>query len=92
MLRVKEIAKEKGISMSEVAKRMNMTAPGLSMALSRNLTLDVMKRIADALEVEIWELFTKKEKTEIAGFVKVKGNIYEITSKEDIDKLLNLLK
>lgn len=64
MLRVKEIAKEKGLSMSDVAKRMNMSQSGLSMALSRNLTLDVLKRIADALEVEIPDLFERKKEEE----------------------------
>ena len=39
MLRVKEIAKEKGITMQVLAKRMGITQPGLSMLLNRNLTL-----------------------------------------------------
>ena len=32
MLRVKEIAKDKGLTMADVAKRMNMSQSGLSMA------------------------------------------------------------
>lgn len=64
MLRVKEIAKEKGLTMADVAKRMNMSQSGLSMALNRNLTLDVLSRIADALEVEIPDLFERKKEEE----------------------------
>ena len=36
----------------------------LSMALNRNLTLDVLNRIADALEVEIPDLFERKKEEE----------------------------
>ena len=60
----KEIAKEKGLTMADVAKRMNMSQSGLSMALNRNLTLDVLSRIADALEVEIPDLFERKKEEE----------------------------
>lgn len=59
MLRVKEIAKEKGITMQVLAKRMGITQPGLSMLLNRNLTLQKLCDIAEALEVPVSELFTK---------------------------------
>ena len=59
-----KIAKEKGLTMADVAKRMNMSQSGLSMALNRNLTLDVLNRIADALEVEIPDLFERKKEEE----------------------------
>lgn len=57
MLRVKEIAKEKGITMQVLAKRMGITQPGLSMLLNRNLTLQKLLDIAAALEVHVSELF-----------------------------------
>ena len=47
MLRVKEIAKEKGITMQVLAKRMGITQPGLSMLLNRNLTLQIMELMED---------------------------------------------
>ncbi len=59
MLRVKEIAKEKGITMQVLAKRMGITQPGLSMLLSRNLTLQKLYDISEALEVPVSELFEK---------------------------------
>lgn len=64
MLRVKEIAKEKGITMQVLAKRMGITPPGLSMLLNRNLTLQKLNDIAEALEVPITDLFeTSKSNT-----------------------------
>lgn len=61
MLRVKEIAKEKGITMQVLAKRMGITQPGLSMLLNRNLTLQKLLDIAAALEVHVSELFEKSK-------------------------------
>ena len=88
MLRVKEIAREKGLTMSDVAKRMDISPSGLSMALSRNVTMEVLERIAKALQVKISDLF--EEPSNISGFIKVKGVIYEIRSFEDLEKILKL--
>ena len=66
MLRVKEIAKEKGITMQVLAKRMGITQPGLSMLLNRNLTLQKLLDIAAALEVHVSELFENPKTNTIA--------------------------
>ena len=60
MLRVKEIAKEKGITMQVLAKRMGITQPGLSMLLNRNLTLQKLYEIAKALDVPFLSYLKKK--------------------------------
>ncbi len=65
MLRVKEIAKEKGITMQVLAKRMGITQPGLSMLLNRNLTLQKLCEIAKALEVPVPELFKEEESSSV---------------------------
>lgn len=91
MLRVKELIKEKGLTMADVARKMEMSGPGLSMALSRNMTLDVINRIADAIGVEVWELFMKSEKENIAGYIEIDGVIHKISSKDDIKKIAEKL-
>lgn len=73
MLRVKEIAKEKGLTMSDVAQKMGISPSGLSMALSRNVTIEVLERIAKALQVKISELFD--EPSDVCDFVKVRNYI-----------------
>lgn len=58
MLRVKEIAKEKGLTVADVAKRMDIQAPALSRIINgSNTTTDTLQKIANALEVSIPELF-----------------------------------
>lgn len=90
-LKIKEIIKEKGTTMSEVAEKIGTKQAALSRAISDdgNPTLSLLTRTADALGVPITELF---ENDGIVGFVKVKGNTYEINSIADIEKLLQEIK
>lgn len=65
MLRVKEIAKEKKLSIADVAKRMGIQAPALSRIINgSNTTTDTLQKIADALEVSISELFETPQASE----------------------------
>jgi transcriptional regulator with XRE-family HTH domain len=57
MLRVKEICREKGLTVAEVAKRMNISAPALSATINGNPTYEMLQRIATALVVPVTALF-----------------------------------
>lgn len=82
MLRVKDICKEKGITLADLAKKMGLSPSGLSMALNRNMTLEVLKKIADALEVNISELFEKRDDVEL--YVKYNDEMYPLTNQDII--------
>lgn len=56
-LRVKEICKEKGITIQELADNMEMKRESLSRAINGNPTLETLEKIATALGVNISELF-----------------------------------
>lgn len=85
MLRVKEIAKEKGITIADVAKRMGILPPALSRIINgSNTTVETLQRIADALDVTIPELF--EEKKEISILLEFKGETKRITE-TDLIKL-----
>lgn len=60
MLRIKEVIKEQGTSVQEVAKKMGVQPPSLSRAINGNTTVEMLDRIAGALGVSITELFEKK--------------------------------
>lgn len=83
MLRVKDICKEKGITLADLAKKMGLSPSGLSMALNRNMTLEVLKKIADALEVNISELFEKRDDVEL--YVKYNDEMYPLTNQDIIE-------
>ena len=62
MLRVKDILKEKGMTQKELAEKMGVAEISLSRSISAtgNPSLDTLKKIADALNVDISELFGGK--------------------------------
>ena len=57
MLRIKEVIREKGLTVKEVAEKLGMSSPSLSDAINGNPTADKLERIASALNVPITELF-----------------------------------
>lgn len=61
MLRIKEIIKEKGTSVQEVAKKMGIQPPSLSRAINGNTTVEMLEKIADAIGCEVSDFFERKE-------------------------------
>lgn len=62
--RIKELCKEKGITISSIAEQIGTTQTSLSRALSDsgNPTLDTLGKIANALGVSMSELFEQPQK------------------------------
>lgn len=56
-MRVREILKEKGISVNEFAETLGISRQALTRQLQGKLLVETAQRMADALGVEIWELF-----------------------------------
>ena len=58
--RIKELLKDKGITLLELSEKIGMKSPHLSVALSEkgNPTVATLEKIASALSVEVSELFT----------------------------------
>lgn len=81
-LRVKEICKEKGISLKVLSEKMGITPSALSQCLSSpNPSIQSLERIAKTLRVNLSELFDKDYGV-INGFVEVNNTIYSISSRE----------
>jgi transcriptional regulator with XRE-family HTH domain len=57
MMRIKEVIKENGLTVKEVANKLGMTSPSLSDAINGNPTVEKVERIAEAIGVPISELF-----------------------------------
>ena len=56
-MRIKEVIKEKKLTMKDVAILMGISQPSLSRAISENPTVDTLNRIAAALNVPVVDLF-----------------------------------
>ena len=59
-MRIKEVMKEKGVGVQELADKLGVSRQALSRQINGNLMVDTAQRIADALGVSIAELFESK--------------------------------
>ncbi len=86
-LRIKELRKRKGLSQEEVAEKAE-TSPNYVSRMERgteNPTLDMLIKISEALEVDMWELFDFKHQENAKALKEILRKIAgEI---EDEDKL-----
>ena len=91
-IRIKELCQSKGITQNELADKMGISDIRLNKTLSGDYPqLQTFERLANDLEVDIAELFVRNTTdSEVNGYVKVKGTLYEIHSFEDLEKLLKL--
>lgn len=57
--RVKYLLKQKGMSAKDLAQKIGISEGALSLSLSGNPTLSRLQEIADALDIEMAELFSQ---------------------------------
>ena len=91
-LRVKEIAKQKGLTLAKVAEMLEIHPVNLSSTLNGNPTLSTLSRIAEVLQVEVTDLIETENKPIVSGFVKVNGEVIELSSIADLEQALNKAK
>ena len=60
-LRIKEVIKEKGMTITELADKMGINRVNLSNMVNGNPTVETLNKIADALEVSVTELFEQSK-------------------------------
>lgn len=88
-LRIKEVIKSKGLDVKSLADILGMNRVSLSNIINGNPTLETLQKIATALNVEIWELFTESTaKGDLYGFIEYRQTVYKIDSKEALTSLL----
>ena len=85
--------------MKDLAVQMGRTPESLSRSLSNGTTTKMLEEIAKTLGVQVIELIdgyipssvnSKSLNSEVNGYVKVKGTLYEVHSFEDLEKLLKM--
>ena len=88
---VREILKEKGISIKELAAGMGVTPSAVSQLLANpNPSIQQLERIANVIGVDVMDLFGQ-DFSYINGYIETGNNIYPIKSREQfigiIDKV-----
>lgn len=91
--RIKELCKEKDITLEELAKAINTSQSSISRIITGNgnPTMETLKKIAEALGVKLSDLFEKKE-SDIIGFLRVHGYLKQVASLEDLEQLVDDIK
>lgn len=64
-LRIKEVIKEQGYTIEEAANKIGISRSGLNQHLNGNPSVEVLQRIAEALNVHISDLFEQPSKDTI---------------------------
>jgi len=85
-MRIKEIIKEKGLTIAEVAVRMGVSSPSLSRAINSNTTVEMLNRIAVALDVPVSSLLDVE--SNLYGVVIFKFKTYKIDSDQALKSFL----
>ena len=91
--RVKEILKEKGIKMKELAVEIGITPESLTRALQGNPQYLTLKKIADYLSVPVKDLFrdgnvTKTTNNNIKGCVFINEEMFAFNSRVELEDFL----
>lgn len=91
-LRIAEILQEKGISKTEFAEMMGIKKQNVNVLLETN-NIKKLDEIATVLNVELSELWKGNNVSvkSINGFVEYGDVIYTIKSKEDFNKLYQII-
>lgn len=93
MLRINEIRKDKGYTLKELADKIGVSLSGLNQQIGGNPTIETLEKIAGALDVEVWELFTTStSKEEITALVDHRGQLYKATSIEELERIIEEIK
>ena len=87
-LRIKELCKQKHITMAEIAKQMGINPITLSQSLNGNPTLSRLQEVADILGVDVSELFEQPLDKRLHGVLYVNGAPVIVNNKQDIEDIL----
>ena len=84
-LRVKELLKQKGLRMADLADRVGINQSNLQKSLSGNPTIQTLQDVADALNVQLGELFPSSVMTPTTKSLMIMdGRTYGIVPMQNI--------
>ena len=88
--RVKGLCREKGITIKQLAEKMNIVPESLSRAINGNPHLSTIRKIAEALGVSVADLFDRSD-DELRAIVVCDGKTYTATTKQELKAIADAL-
>lgn len=95
-MRIKEILKEKGITLSQLADTMGVSRQALSRQVAGKLLVEKAEEIANALNVPMWQLFASSEEVagngdELTASISYKGEFFNTHSMQELKQYVDKL-
>lgn len=88
---IKDILREKGMSVKELAEKLEVSRQALSKQIQGKMLVETAEKIATALDVPLWRLFASSEevtqKSEINAFIECKNKLYKATTIDELKTL-----
>ena len=93
-LKIRELAKSKGMTMAEIAEKLGINPITLSQSLNGNPTLSRLTEVANVLGVDVGELFVQPRagKEEIHRCLFIDGDPVIVNNKEELLTLAKALE
>ena len=88
--KVKELCRDKGVTIKELAEKMDIAPESLSRAINGNPQLSTIRKIAEALGVSVTDLFDRSE-DELLAIVVCAGVTHTATTKAELKKIADAL-
>jgi len=88
--KVKELCKNKGITIKELAEKMDIAPESLSRAINGNPQLSTIRKIAETLGVSVTDLFDRSE-DELLAIVVCDGVTHTATTKAELKAIADKL-
>ena len=87
--RVKELCRQRGIQLKDLAQKMGIAPESLSRAINGNPQLSTISSIAVSLEIPISELFTSKEQIQLNAIIVCKNKTNVAQTLSELKLLVN---
>ena len=85
---IKRLCKEQNKQLKDLAADMAIDPASLNRAMYGNARLDTIEKMAKALNVSVQKLFIQQNDDIVEGFIRIKGEIYQFSSKEELFQIL----
>lgn len=88
-LRISELARQRGMTIADIAKEIGISRVNLSNSLNGNPTLSRLREVAKVLNVEVSELFKSANMPQVSGYLEYRGVITKIESLDALKEFIN---
>ena len=94
-MRIKELIREKGYTQQEFSDILGITRVTLAHIISEKPSYTTLERIADALQVPVWQLLVAPEDVrsdDFCAFIRHNGVSYTANTEEEFWKIVEELR